>query len=1206
MAKSNLLSGRVRVVNPKDVSNDRYQFLDLSQAEPNLGVPDFSASLSGSPAIVVSDSDGNRGFVRSLDLDRVSGQFTGSFSGSGELSGSFTGSFTGSFIGDGSGLVNLPAATFIASGSSTASFVEGDLVVNTNTTILGNLIVSQSIIADQLIVNLISSSIIYSSGSNIFGNQITDIQQFTGSVQIQTELIANSVTASSATGSFTGSFRGDGSGLINVPAAVAPLIASGSVTASVSDRLGFVVSSSVSGSLFIGDVRLASGSVFSGSGRDLFNIPRTALSEDALISDLIASGSVTASVSPNRGFVVTSTASGSLFFGDVRLASGSVFSGSGRDLFNIPRSALTEDAQVSALIASGSVTASVSPNKGFVVESVDNGSTFSGSVFLSSGSFYSGSGEGLFNIPQSALSQEVFRIASGSVTASVSPNKGFVVESVNSGSTFSGSVFLSSGSFYSGSGAGLFNIPRTALTEDAQVSSLIASGSVTASVGDDRGFRVQSSLLGSQFTGSINVLGRVTLETGNFFSGSGAGLFDIPLSALAEEVVAATTIQSGSVTASVSPDRGFVVISETNGSEFTGSVDILGNVSASMFSGSGRGLFDIPRTALADDVFISNLIASGSITASVSPDRGFIVESVDSGSTFSGSIFLSSGSFFSGSGEQLFNIPQSALAFEITQIASGSVTASVSPDKGFVVESVDSGSTFSGSIFLSSGSFFSGSGEQLFNIPQSALAFEINQIASGSVTASVSPNRGFVVESVDNGSTFSGSVFLSSGSFYSGSGRGLFDIPQSALSQEVFRIASGSVTASVSPNKGFVVESVDSGSTFSGSIFLSSGSFFSGSGRNLFDIPQSALSQEVFRIASGSVTASVSPNRGFLVESVDSGSTFSGSIFLSSGSFYSGSGAGLFDIPISALTEDAIRIATGSVTASVDVDAGFVVQSPDFGSTISGSLVIDTTHTSAATAVTIFDVSANGSSAYVINGQSNPTLTLTEGETYTFNINAPGHPFWIKTVNSTGTGNAYNDGVTNNGIASGTITFVVPTGAPTTLFYNCQFHSSMFGTINIVEAGIQAPVNTGVKIIGDTDIDGNVTITGSLIVSSSNTFRNIGPAQFTGSLFITGGNVVAASGSFFSGSGEGLFDIPRAALADDALISNLMASGSVTASVSDEFGFVVTSILSGSIFSGSVFLSSGSFFSGSGEKLFNIPRTALTEDELISTEIKSG
>jgi hypothetical protein len=98
-----------------------------------------------------------------------------------------------------------------------------------------------------------------------------------------------------------------------------------------------------------------------------------------------------------------------------------------------------------------------------------------------------------------------------------------------------------------------------------------------------------------------------------------------------------------------------------------------------------------------------------------------------------------------------------------------------------------------------------------------------------------------------------------------------------------------------------------------------------------------------------------------------------------------------------------------------------------------------------------FNVTNDGSSNYLINGQSDPTLTLTEGQTYTFNVNATGHPFWIKTVSSTGTGNAYNSGVTNNGTASGTITFVVPYDAPSTLYYNCEFHSSMAGIINITD-----------------------------------------------------------------------------------------------------------------------------------------------------------
>ena len=109
-----------------------------------------------------------------------------------------------------------------------------------------------------------------------------------------------------------------------------------------------------------------------------------------------------------------------------------------------------------------------------------------------------------------------------------------------------------------------------------------------------------------------------------------------------------------------------------------------------------------------------------------------------------------------------------------------------------------------------------------------------------------------------------------------------------------------------------------------------------------------------------------------------------------------------------------------------------------------------TTTTTTTAAPNTYDVTANGSSNYVINGSNNPTLYVTEGQTYTFNINASGHPFWIKTTSSTGTGNAYNSGVTNNGTANGTITWIVPYDAPSTLYYNCQFHIGMAGDI-IVE-----------------------------------------------------------------------------------------------------------------------------------------------------------
>lgn len=103
-----------------------------------------------------------------------------------------------------------------------------------------------------------------------------------------------------------------------------------------------------------------------------------------------------------------------------------------------------------------------------------------------------------------------------------------------------------------------------------------------------------------------------------------------------------------------------------------------------------------------------------------------------------------------------------------------------------------------------------------------------------------------------------------------------------------------------------------------------------------------------------------------------------------------------------------------------------------------------------------FTVGNSGSSAYIVTGgdlenASNPDLTLKRGETYTFNMEASGHPFFIKTTATLGTGDTYDEGVTGNGEETGMITFEVPMDAPDTLFYICEFHSSMTGTINIVD-----------------------------------------------------------------------------------------------------------------------------------------------------------
>ena len=100
-------------------------------------------------------------------------------------------------------------------------------------------------------------------------------------------------------------------------------------------------------------------------------------------------------------------------------------------------------------------------------------------------------------------------------------------------------------------------------------------------------------------------------------------------------------------------------------------------------------------------------------------------------------------------------------------------------------------------------------------------------------------------------------------------------------------------------------------------------------------------------------------------------------------------------------------------------------------------------------------ISNNSSSNYVFTGPgglsaaSNSTLYLARGQTYEFNVNASGHPFRIQTSSGAyNSSNLYTTGVSNVGSAAvGVTKFAVPFAAPNTLYYVCENHSSMAGTI---------------------------------------------------------------------------------------------------------------------------------------------------------------
>lgn len=165
--------------------------------------------------------------------------------------------------------------------------------------------------------------------------------------------------------------------------------------------------------------------------------------------------------------------------------------------------------------------------------------------------------------------------------------------------------------------------------------------------------------------------------------------------------------------------------------------------------------------------------------------------------------------------------------------------------------------------------------------------------------------------------------------------------------------------------------------------------------------------------------------------------------------------------------------------------------------------------------------------AYVIDGNNNPDLNLLRGFTYRFIINAPGHPFEIRSGSASGS--AYNTGVTNNGTDSGEITFRVPANAPDTLYYSCTAHAGMNGQLNISDLGPQGV--QGVQgLQGTTGIQGNDGLQGTTGAGAQGTqgiqgdlgFQGtqgfpgpIGPQGIQGTSGIQGGGgVQGATGSF--------------------------------------------------------------------------------------------
>jgi plastocyanin len=116
----------------------------------------------------------------------------------------------------------------------------------------------------------------------------------------------------------------------------------------------------------------------------------------------------------------------------------------------------------------------------------------------------------------------------------------------------------------------------------------------------------------------------------------------------------------------------------------------------------------------------------------------------------------------------------------------------------------------------------------------------------------------------------------------------------------------------------------------------------------------------------------------------------------------------------------------------------------------------ETTTSSDTISVEVYSINVTASSAsnYTLSGSdrsgavsgSDPSVTIKVGDTVNFAVDASGHPFYLKTVQGTGTEDLIS-GVTNNGTSNGTVSWTPTTAG--TYYYQCSLHNGMNGTITV-------------------------------------------------------------------------------------------------------------------------------------------------------------
>ena len=157
-------------------------------------------------------------------------------------------------------------------------------------------------------------------------------------------------------------------------------------------------------------------------------------------------------------------------------------------------------------------------------------------------------------------------------------------------------------------------------------------------------------------------------------------------------------------------------------------------------------------------------------------------------------------------------------------------------------------------------------------------------------------------------------------------------------------------------------------------------------------------------------------------------------------------------------TDDVDGDLTSSITVSGSVDTFntgtytltyLVADSSGNQTDVSRTVIISaaaTTYSISVTASSNADYTLSGTDANGSVSGDDVSITINSGDTLSFTVDAASHPFYIKTVQGTGTDNQAS-GVNNNGATNGTVTWTPTTAG--TYYYQCSVHNGMYGTITV-------------------------------------------------------------------------------------------------------------------------------------------------------------